>query len=112
MVYIKYYVDADCHGFQDRPSWDALGLGARPQPTELRRSPEPGEWPHGWQYYACDALETYFRTQGPGTDAGSAASPPFPTDPKIIKSTEKLHFGALFYRDLYMLFLGGTGSKR
>ena len=40
------------------PEWDLVWNGARPdQGSEL----EPGEWKHGWQYYAASRLETEFR---------------------------------------------------
>jgi len=39
-----------------RPSWSAVAAGERPpEPTEA----EPGEWKHGWQYYASSTRETY-----------------------------------------------------
>ena len=41
--------DAGQIGFVNRPSWEALQRGIRPQrPTAA----EPGEWQHGWQYYS------------------------------------------------------------
>ena len=43
----------DASGFL-RPSWDALAEGLRPEPQE---DAEPGAWQHGWQFFACDALE-------------------------------------------------------
>ena len=54
----------DRAGMQDRPTWAELAAGARPpqDPTELGQT-EPGEWSHGWQYFASLALETYFREQ-------------------------------------------------
>ena len=39
----------DHHGFVSRPGWIQLSLGPRPPPMQ---AVEPGEWPHGWQYYA------------------------------------------------------------
>jgi hypothetical protein len=39
----------------DVPTWAALAAGLRPQTPE--ESVEPGAWLHGWQFYACDALE-------------------------------------------------------
>ena len=44
-------------GFE-QPSWPALAEGARPEqpnPSEL----DPGEWRHGWQYFASTAREVY-----------------------------------------------------
>ena len=46
----------DAAGMQARPGWEALARGARPaqpNPEEV----EPGDWQHGWQYYASDPLE-------------------------------------------------------
>ena len=40
----------------DRPTWAAVAAGQRP--PELTEA-EPGEWKHGWQYYASSARETY-----------------------------------------------------
>ena len=36
---------------------EELRQGARPGPNEA----EPGEWPHGWQYFASSASEHHFR---------------------------------------------------
>ena len=47
----------DRYGFVGRPSWEKLRLGARPGPHEA----EPGEWPHGWQYFASSTSEHHFR---------------------------------------------------
>ncbi len=52
-------LDAQKHlkanGFQG-PDWQLLWNGARPeQVTEG----EPGEWKHGWQYFAATRLETH-----------------------------------------------------
>ena len=43
-------------GFVGRPSWEELRQGAKPGPYEA----EPGEWPHGWQYFASSASEHHF----------------------------------------------------
>ena len=48
----------DNEGFWWRPSWQALRDGRRP-PTNTSR--EPGEWPHGWQYWASSISDTFFR---------------------------------------------------
>ena len=48
----------DHHGFVSRPGWIQLSMGARPLPMQ---TVEPGEWPHGWQYYASSASEHHFR---------------------------------------------------
>ena len=37
-----------------RPSWRDLLDGVQPPKAE---NPEPGEWAHGWQFYAADVLE-------------------------------------------------------
>ena len=44
--------------FIDRPSWEALQRGVRPQPPAAA---EPGEWQHGWQYYSSSSSEYHFR---------------------------------------------------
>ena len=46
-------------GCAEGPSWRALWDGARPPlpPPET----DPGEWRHGWQYFACSAIETRHR---------------------------------------------------
>ena len=41
----------------DRPSWAALHGGARPLPRPMDEVREPGDWAHGWQFYASNALE-------------------------------------------------------
>ena len=41
-----------------RPTWEELLAGARPLPLEAA---DPGEWQHGWQYYASSASEHTFR---------------------------------------------------
>eukprot|EP00973_Karenia_brevis_P048168 6684502-Karenia_brevis.AAC.1 len=38
----------------DRPTWRALAAGARPEQPEAS---DVGEWTHGWQFRASDALE-------------------------------------------------------
>ena len=48
----------DNEGFWWRPSWKALRDGRRP-PTNT--SSEPGEWTHGWQYWASSISDTFFR---------------------------------------------------
>ena len=47
----------DRYGFS-RPGWRALQGGARPP---HQHGSEPGEWPHGWQYFASSASEHHFR---------------------------------------------------
>ena len=46
-------------GFVDRPNWEALRRGLRPRPPAA--AVEPGEWQHGWQYYASSSLEHHYR---------------------------------------------------
>ena len=48
----------DQQGFTGRPSWVELKGGCRPPPANLT---EPGEWAHGWQFYASSVSEHYFR---------------------------------------------------
>ena len=45
-------------GFADCPDWLDLLNGKRPPTPDLR---EPGEFAHGWQYFAASRLETTFR---------------------------------------------------
>ena len=48
----------DRQGFVGRPSWVDLQSGGRPPPSTLT---EPGEWAHGWQFYASSVSEHHFR---------------------------------------------------
>ena len=48
----------DMQGFQWRPSWVELRDGKRPPEGSAR---DPGEWPHGWQYWASSTLDSRFR---------------------------------------------------
>ena len=41
---------------QNRPGWPSLANGARPLQPD-REEVEPGDWQHGWQFYAASALE-------------------------------------------------------
>ena len=45
-------------GFWWRPSWTALWEGKRPDASEAR---DPGEWRHGWQYWASSVSDSSFR---------------------------------------------------
>ena len=45
-------------GFGWRPTWPELRHGKRP-PENLSR--KPGEWQHGWQYWASSVSDTFFR---------------------------------------------------
>ena len=44
-------------GFLQRPSWASLRDGVRPQ---KHLGAEPGEWAHGWQYFASSTREHFF----------------------------------------------------
>ena len=48
----------DQQGFWWRPSWTALWQGKRPDASEAR---DPGEWQHGWQYWASSVSDSSFR---------------------------------------------------
>ena len=48
----------DWQGFVGRPTWTLLKFGARPPPADFS---EPGEWSHGWQYFASSVTEHHFR---------------------------------------------------
>ena len=48
----------DWSGFVGTPNWRSLSARARPPPMSQA---EPGEWQHGWQYYASSSLEFHFR---------------------------------------------------
>ena len=48
----------DREGFVERPSWPELRRGRRPPESA---SQEPGEWQHGWQYWASSASDKHFR---------------------------------------------------
>ena len=48
-------------GFLQRPDWEQLRQGARPRQPLAR---EPGEWDHGWQYYAFSVQEHHYFTEG------------------------------------------------
>ena len=45
-------------GFLQLPGWNELKDGLRP---EQHMSNEPGEWAHGWQYYASSTREHHLR---------------------------------------------------
>ena len=47
----------EANGF-DCPDWQLVWNGARPEQVTEQ---EPGEWKHGWQYYAASRFETQFR---------------------------------------------------
>ena len=45
-------------GWDNCPDWQEVWDGRRPENVE---DAEPGEWRHGWQYYAASLLENQFR---------------------------------------------------
>jgi len=45
-------------GFLQQPAWGDLRKGLRPQ---QQRTAEPGDFAHGWQYYASSTREHHFR---------------------------------------------------
>ena len=45
-------------GWEACPSWRAILQGARPVPP---KHAGPGDWPHGWQFYASRTRNQYFR---------------------------------------------------
>ena len=47
----------DESGWETRPSWDELANGLRAPQPQPEDSASLGEWPHGWQYHASNALE-------------------------------------------------------
>ena len=49
--------ELDQKEFWWRPAWAELHVGRLPPQSETR---EPGEWPHGWQYWASSVLDTHF----------------------------------------------------
>ena len=48
----------DQQGFWWRPSWTELWQGKRPDSSEAR---DPGEWQHGWKYWASSVCDSSFR---------------------------------------------------
>ena len=48
----------DREGFWWRPTWSELRHGKRPPEST---SSEPGEWKHGWQFWASSVSDTHFR---------------------------------------------------
>ena len=94
----------DASGFIGRPSWTSLRAGAYPPPSTVA---EPGEWQHGWQYYASSFLEHHFRETvvfaqsfaadlahlrshaGPGASAaicGAPTGPEFTLSPPVFRT--------------------------
>ena len=52
------------------PAWDSVWNGARPEPVT---ESEPGEWRHGWQYFAAAQLEKTYRASAVMSDGSLAA---------------------------------------
>ena len=82
----------DAAGMRERPSWDGLSNGARP------RAPDPeevqaGEWQHGWQFWASNALEQQEHTNLLGALAGSSRAGPLPGRARL-RSCAGPHAGA------------------
>ena len=48
-------------GMVSVPSWTAAEAGARSPLPPPNHSNEPGEWSHGWQFYACRACDISFK---------------------------------------------------
>ena len=46
----------DAAGMENRPTWESLAEGARPHRANTVEV-EPGDWQHGWQFYAANPLE-------------------------------------------------------
>ena len=67
----------DRAGMRDRPSWRSLLLGQRPMQEETR-TPELGEWRHGWQFSGSDALEQQEYRHLLGALRGRHAGGPLP----------------------------------
>ena len=107
----------DQQGFWWRPSWTALWQGKRPDASEAR---DPGEWQHGWQYWASSVSDSSFRkttmlTNRPascrahlrshsGRNAGIALAH-CPTAPEF---TIPPHL----FRGMLLLILGGATEQR
>ena len=58
--------ELDRQGFWWRPSWVELREGKRPPQNDAR---DPGEWPHGWQYWASSVSDTHYRRMLAGRPA-------------------------------------------
>ena len=58
-------------GFDACPTWAQLADGARP--PEADEMGEPGEWRHGWQFFASNKREHYFRRTSVLSCQGAAA---------------------------------------
>ena len=51
-------VRLDREGLTERPTWPELRHGKRPP---VNTSCEPGEWQHGWQFWASSVSDAFFR---------------------------------------------------
>ena len=47
--------------FPQKPTWRELAEGARPPAPDPDYEEEPGQWPHGWQFYASLGFITHHR---------------------------------------------------
>ena len=56
-------------GYTQCPTWDEVWQGRRP---EHNTEAEPGEWRHGWQYFAASQLENKYRESAVLTRRASA----------------------------------------
>ena len=61
--------------FRCKPTWQELVEGARPPERPQQYDDEPGQWPHGWQFYASLGLTLQYREHDvlPSLDRSSQA---------------------------------------
>ena len=61
--------------FPTKPSWREVFGGLRPPQPDAEFDEEPGQWPHGWQFYASLGLITRHREHAvlPNLDAAAQA---------------------------------------
>ena len=61
--------------FPQKPTWRELAAGIRPPEPIDAFDDEPGQWPHGWQFYASLGLITYHREHAvlPSLDGAAQA---------------------------------------
>ena len=61
--------------FPLKPTWREVADGARPPQPDPAYDAEPGQWPHGWQFYASLGLINHHREHVvlPNLDAGAQA---------------------------------------
>ena len=67
------------------PDWQLVWNGARPTQGSEQ---EPGEWKHGWQYYAATRLETQFRVGAVLSSKDSASN-------ALLRSQSRLCFRSI-----------------